>query len=278
MHPLLDNPIIRREAVPRALRRAGPRARIVVAAVATLAPLAGAGFVVARQPDLADVMAYVVACAWAGIAIIVATIVCCRTIAYERALNTWDAVVMSRLGTKGIVLGKLLAVLLPLWMLGLVLAPALAVLLGFGSWRGAPLDLAYLLIPYAVALVAGMSFAALGLYCSMICSGAAMAETLTALVIAGVLAGAYAAASVVHHNTHDDLAGTSLFAAIALTPGFLVGSYVVSLRRARPHTPGLTTARQHVGDLTPHIARAARPSPPSPSDCPSWYRPELRRR
>jgi len=225
MHPLLDNPIIRREAVPRALRRASPGARVAMAALATLALPVGAGYVVARQPDLTDALAYVVVCAWAGIAVIVATIVCCRTIAGERALNTWDAVVMSRLGPKGIVLGKLLAILLPLWMLGLILAPAFVFLLAFGPMRENPLDLAYLLIPYGIALIAGVSFASLGLYFSLICSGAAMAETTTAVVIVLLMVIAYPVQArvlepLVYHGP-EEVVGGVIFALIVLTPGFL---------------------------------------------------------
>jgi hypothetical protein len=232
MRTLLDNPIIRREAVPRAVRRADPRARVAMAAFATLAPLAGAAYVVARQYDLADVLAYVVACAWAGLAVIVATIVCCRTIAYERTLNTWDAVVMSRLGSEGIVLGKLLAVLLPLWMLGLILAPALVLLLAFGPMKGNPFDLAYLLIPYGIALVAGGSFGSLGLYFSLICRSTPIAETATVVVIVLLMVIAFAAAARVlepgtYYEPEEIVVGGVIFALIVLTPGFLALAHML---------------------------------------------------
>ena len=179
---ILDNPIIWREAMPRGLRRAAPGMCIAVIAAATLVFLIAAVVAVRRMPVWADGVAEVIAYGWAGTTALAATIRCSGAIVRERVLGTWDALILSRLGPRGIILGKLLAALLPLWTLGLALLPALIVLAA-----PAPIGERFLvLLPaYGVAAFAGISFASLGLYCSMRAStpGGALATAVTLIVL-----------------------------------------------------------------------------------------------
>lgn len=180
---LLDNPILRREAVPRLIRRASPNTRAILAAFALACSLVVGVFLAGIGGQLGGVIAYAAVYTWAGLTVVFAALHASRSIAQERMSGTWDALVMSRLRGRGIVLGKLLGVLLPLWAVGLLLLP---VVLPVALASREPLVvLGYVLIAYASALIPGAAAASLGLYCSMRCRTIMSAQFLT--IVLGVI-------------------------------------------------------------------------------------------
>ncbi|UCH33263.1 MAG: hypothetical protein JSV65_11850 [Armatimonadota bacterium] len=225
LRAVVDNPIIRREAVPRRLRRAGPLPWLGLASGAVLVPFIIAGVAAQRNDwvtDWADALAYFIAFCWAAVISFVASAHTCRAIVQERALGTWDALVISRLGAKGIVFGKLLGTLLPLWMLGLVILPALMLLVDLSATTDGALPL---WIAYGLAIAGSASFASLGLYCSMRSWTAAGSQAATAAVIAGlVILPPLLTAAVPSHlwlnPTTEGVWGIA-YAAVVLLPGFL---------------------------------------------------------
>lgn len=179
---LLDNPIIRREAIPRLIRGAGPNTHAVLVVVAL-----GGSFVVGAclatvSQGFSEVIATAAVYAWSGLSLLVAALSSSRSIAQERMSGTWDALIMSRLGGRAIVLGKLLATLLPLWAVGVVLLPMVAMLLP--SQHDTEILYA-MLTAYGMATVGGVAAASLGLYCSMRCRTVASAQVLT--IVLGVI-------------------------------------------------------------------------------------------
>jgi len=183
MQALLDNPIIWREGIPRVLRRANERTQIAVALGAAATGVLIAIFFVAPRPQVAQSAAAVIAWVYAALAILVTPVYCSRAIAHERALGTWDALVMTRLGGRAIVLGKLLAALLQLWVLGLIMLPMLVVMCVLSpSGTG----LAVVARAYGAAVVTPISFGSLGLWCSMRCRGVVGATVATFGIIAFV--------------------------------------------------------------------------------------------
>jgi ABC-type Na+ efflux pump permease subunit len=146
-------------------------------AVASACSLAAGIVLTGVFEDLAKSIAYTGVYAWAGLTVVVAALQASRSIAQERTAGTWDALIMSPLGAKGIVFGKLFGVLLPLWAVGLLfLLGALPMALVSDDPLAAGL---YLLIACCVAVAAGTAAASLGLYCSMRCRTIMSAQLLT---------------------------------------------------------------------------------------------------
>jgi MFS family permease len=235
MHPLLDNPIIRREAMPRIMRRIkrGRRIILMLGTMLVVGPLV-ALYLVAARPALAGRAAIAIAFIYAALTILISTMRSCRAIVEERALQTWDALLMSRLGTARIVLGKLVASLLPMWTVGLMLSPMLVLASTLSPVRGR-YDL--IVLAYGIAVVASFSFASLGLRFSMRSTNAASAQLTAALVIAmifglggiaamfitGIFAGLLAIGLMILGSRFDPAFGVNLyliiFAIVVLLPG-----------------------------------------------------------
>ncbi len=180
---LLDNPILRREAVPRLIRRAGPGIRFILAVVALGGSVLLGDYLASISRGFSEVIATAAVMAWSGLSLLVAALSSSSSIAQERMSGTWEALIMSRLGGRGIVLGKLLGTLLPLWTVGVILLPMVLLLLA-GS-RADPDILRAILVAYGVATVGGAAAASLGLYCSMRCRSVASAQFLT--IVLGVI-------------------------------------------------------------------------------------------
>jgi hypothetical protein len=237
MHPLLDNPIIRREGVPRVVRRIkrGRRIILMLGTMLVAGPLA-AVYLVAVRPALASNVAVAIAFTYAALTILISTMRSCHAIVDERAGQTWDALFMSRLGAAGIIFGKLAASLLPMWTLGLMLCPMLVLLSALPPGRGR-YDL--IILAYGIAAVGSMSFASLGLRFSMRSTNAASAQLIAAFVIAmifgfggiaamfitGVFAGLLAITLMILRSEFDPALGVQLYlialAIVVLLPGTL---------------------------------------------------------
>jgi ABC-type transport system involved in cytochrome c biogenesis permease component len=142
-------------------------------------------YLAAISKGFSEVIAIAAVSAWSGLSLLVAAFSSSRSIAQERMSGTWEALIMSRLGGRGIVLGKLLGTLLPLWTVGVVLLPMVLLLLA-ASWpRAAPEALYTILAAYGMAIGGGTAAASLGLYCSMRCRTVASAQFL--MIVLGVI-------------------------------------------------------------------------------------------
>jgi hypothetical protein len=182
---LLDNPILRREAVPRIIRRASADARAILAAFAFACSLMVGVFLAGIGEEVGGVIVYAAVYTWAGFTVLMGALHASRAVAQERMAGTWDALIMSRLGGRGIVIGKLLATLLPLWVFGVLL---LVCALPITLMGPDPLEMnLYLLIAYGTAVIAGTAAASLGLYCSMRCRTIMSAQFLTIVLGAAIL-------------------------------------------------------------------------------------------
>jgi ABC-type transport system involved in multi-copper enzyme maturation permease subunit len=162
---VLDNPIIRREAVPRAIRRASPTVRQALVAAALIGPAVLGVYLRSVGGEFASGIGLVAVWAWAGLTVLVAALETSRAIGQERLQGTWDMLVLTRLGGRAIVAGKLLAALLPLWAVGLALFPFCLPLVYAPENPDWAL---HLLGAYAVATIGGTAAASLGLCCSML--------------------------------------------------------------------------------------------------------------
>lgn len=212
---LADNPIIWREGVPRPLRRADPVVQLLCGAAGVLVPLLLAAYWLRLGLDDSEMLGYLVAYAWAGGAVVIALSNGARSIAQERAQGTWDALVVSRLGAAGIVLGKLASLVLPLWAVGLVLLPSCVLLVGMGR-EG---SFSHLVYAYVAATLGGGSLASLGLYCSMRCSSVSNAQLLSFLCVLAlaVVSGGLMALLGMPFDTFMGVFGAALF----VVPGLL---------------------------------------------------------
>jgi len=181
MGVLRDNPIIWREAVPKPLRRVPPESWIALGLSASLIP---ATLVLTfMETEYDAILGLVTMSGWAACSVLIGMMHTARTIVQERVQGTWDALLLTRLRPREIVLGKLLAALLPLWAVGLILLPTCTALVPISQ---APSPLLSPLYLYAGAIVAGFSFASIGLYCSMRCSTVGSAQLLAFLLASAV--------------------------------------------------------------------------------------------
>lgn len=157
--------------MPRGLRKAGPlkRGAVVVAATATsvFAP-----FYLARWHwHDSELLAMMLAWLWAIVTLMIVPSHTARAIIQERLQGTWDAVVITRLQPTELFLGKLLAPLIPVWLVGLFFLPAcLLFAASADSPYGASSALALVGVAYGAGTIGGLAFGALGLYASMRCS------------------------------------------------------------------------------------------------------------
>ncbi len=219
---LLDNPIIRREAVPRLVRRASSRVRVILAVVALAGSFVLGAHLAAISKGFSEVIATAAVATWSGLSLLVAALGSSSSIVQERMSGTWDGLIMSRLGGRGIVLGKLLGTLLPLWTVGIILLPMVLLLLA--ASRPDP-DIVYaVLTAYGVAIVGGAAAASLGLYCSMRCRSVASAQFLT--IVLGVIITLVAQFTALRLMRHMYLYSDALYAivhlALLLSPGLLM--------------------------------------------------------
>jgi ABC-type transport system involved in multi-copper enzyme maturation permease subunit len=179
---LVDNPIIWREGVPKALRRADPNVLVLAGGASVLFLFLGAAYLGNLRVEGADFLGYLAAACWSGATVLVTISHTSRSIAHERFQGTWDLLVLSRLRPVDIVLGKLFAVLLPLWFVGLMALPGcLALVLGQASDM-----LPLLAYTCATAVLASISFGGLGLYFSMRCASAGSALVAAFLSVLGL--------------------------------------------------------------------------------------------
>ncbi len=175
---VLDNPIIRREALPRVLRRASPRGRWCVLASTLIAVALVGLYLRGIAGEIAPIIGLVALWAWAGLSVVVVALETSRAIGQERLAGSWDMLILSRLGGPAIVVGKLLAALLPLWAVGIAVIP-FAALLCLGADPGLPIQIP---IACAVAVFAGIAAASLGLWCSMSFRSIFTAQLVTAFI------------------------------------------------------------------------------------------------
>jgi hypothetical protein len=216
---VLDNPIIRREALPRMLRRAS-RAVWTALGVGSLSLSLLLGIYLATK-DYGFIIGYAAVYGWAAFSVLLSGLHCARAIAYEREIGTWDALIMSRLAGPGIVLGKLLGTLLPMWALGTLLLPmALVASLTPGAEAALPV-----LYGYGGALLATTSFGSVGLYCSMMSRSVNIAQFLTVVLSVGILIFASLASSVLGiimwaWTEFGAVASALVHGMIVLLPGF----------------------------------------------------------
>ncbi len=193
-----DNPIFRREGVPRRLRNASPNVWSVLAVL--LAALSGFGGVyLARWNwESPDLLAAVIAWLWAVIALLVIPSHTSRAIIQERLQGSWEAVVLTRLRPAEIFFGKLFAVLIPIWLVGLLFLPScllLAASTPFHLQDGVMLR--FVAAAYAAGTVGGLAVGAIGLLASMRCSSIWAAQLWAYLPIV-IMVGALAASIVLH--------------------------------------------------------------------------------
>ena len=209
---VLDNPIIRREAVPRAIRRASIPVRQAVAAAALGVYLRSVG------GEFADMVGFVPLWAWAGLTVLVAALTTSRAIGQERVQGTWDMLVLTRLGGRAIVAGKLLGALLPLWAVGVALFPFCLPLVYAPENPDWAL---HLLGAYALAIIGGTAAASLGLCCSMLFRTIFSAQLAT--VFAGWVAAQLLPALVMVpvRLMMGDSPNVLAYAAIMLAPGYI---------------------------------------------------------
>jgi ABC-type transport system involved in multi-copper enzyme maturation permease subunit len=216
---LRDNPIIWREAVPKRLRRASPLARLFLGVAAVLVPFLAAAAWSVRAREYAYVLAYVLAFTWAGATVVLALTQNSRSIVQERIQGTWDMLVLSRLRPAEIVLGKLLAALLPLWAVGFIILPTCLLLVLVSD---PPQPLWYVICAYGIATVGASSFGGLALYCSMRVSSVGGAQVLAFSLswLTGVLTN-LAVSGLVLLLGADEVAVFVLGGVTLLLPGFV---------------------------------------------------------
>jgi hypothetical protein len=218
---VLDNPIIRREAVPRAIRRASPGVRQGLLAAALIGPAVLGVYLRSIGDEFSSIIGLVAVWAWAGLTVLVAGLETSRAIGQERLQGTWDMLVLTRLGGRAIVTGKLLGALVPLWCVGVALLPFCLIVL----YSTADLGWAYILLgAYATAIIGGTAAASLGLCCSMLFRtilGAQLATVFAGWVAAQLLpALAMVPIDLMMVDSHDVLT-YGAYAAIILEPGYI---------------------------------------------------------
>jgi len=183
---IADNPILRYEWIPRWLRgRSWRRCVGVVVGLALLAPLVAAGVVRLEHGHL-PVFTYIglgLATVWCPAAILVPGIQLASSVPVWRQNGIWDDLIVSRLRPREIVLGKLMGILLPFWVAGLIVVPPAAVFV-----KALPnVEMANLLVTFGLTVLLSSAFACLGLFCSMVCASGGSAQLLLAGLALGAL-------------------------------------------------------------------------------------------
>jgi hypothetical protein len=133
MAMIWDNPIFAKECLPRPLRRISRWQWLVIGMLAIAVFLAVAYFIPLPRSITADDRIYVLPKCWGLVTIIWVAIMSSRAILKERQQGTLDALLLSRLRPREIMSGKLAALLLPCWLIGLLILPSslyLAISLG----------------------------------------------------------------------------------------------------------------------------------------------------
>ena len=171
MSLLLDNPIIRREGLPRWLRRlGGTRLALLIVAACLLSALTGALLVktniLSNNPNNHFIFSSAgdFSMVWGVLAFLAMPIFAVQSIAKERARRTWEALLLSRLSARYIVLSKLAAVLLPLWLMGLVLLPCVLFL------NSVSINPLAILFGYGLGTIGGLFGALVGMVLSLHCA------------------------------------------------------------------------------------------------------------
>lgn len=126
-----DNPIIHREFIPGFSRRgSGVRRILLVAAPAVLAvSLAAAVMVVTPDMHIYDYMMPLLIFLSLPLSLLLLTYFASQAIVRERLAGSWEALMLSRLKSSEIVFGKLIGIVLWIWLGSLVFLPALLVML-----------------------------------------------------------------------------------------------------------------------------------------------------
>jgi hypothetical protein len=219
---VLDNPVFIRAAMPRVVRRARHEVRGVLFCLPVgLSALLGIYLRSITDEDAAGIIGIIAACAWAGLTVIVAALESSRSIGQERLQGTWDMLVLTRLGGRAIVTGKLLGALIPLWCVGGALLPFCLALLY--TWVDP--NWAYILLAaYATAIIGGTAAASLGLCCSMLFRtifSAQLATVVAGWVATNVLPGLLLMPFGLIWWDGSGVLYFALFAVIALAPGYI---------------------------------------------------------
>jgi ABC-type transport system involved in multi-copper enzyme maturation permease subunit len=188
---LWDNPIIRREGVPRGLRQTKRAWLLVIGLTLAAGEVWAALFLVDLLGDTAHIIGIAAASLWAGLVVLLAGLHGARTIAQERTAGTWDQVIVSALSRRHIVVGKLLGTLIPLWLPGLALLPFLGLV---SAVPPSPTEAAWgMAMAYGFALLGGVCAASLGLWWSVRSRSVFSAQLATVLTGWGIITFAPAA-------------------------------------------------------------------------------------
>ncbi len=186
---LSDNPVLYYMALPKRLRHRPAATLILFFGGLAIAGMLGGWALVRAYPGVGAVVGFVVGLVWALLTVLVPVAQLAGDILGERQKRTWEMLVMTPLGPAGIILGKVLGTLLPLWTLGAMLLPFVFVLT-YPATRGAPWRevwfLPLLLAIYVGTVLTSASFGLLALYCSMRCTSTISAQLLAFGVVFGL--------------------------------------------------------------------------------------------
>jgi len=157
--------------VPRPLRKAGPVKRSIVVVAAAAASVFVPAYLSRRHWHEPEMLAVTIAWLWAIVTLMLVPSYTARAIIQERLQGTWDAVVITRLQPTELFLGKLLAPLIPVWVVGLFFLPTCLL---FAASQQSPYEsnwaLALVGVAYGAGTIGGLAFGTVGLIASMRCS------------------------------------------------------------------------------------------------------------
>ena len=172
---IIDNPIIRREGVPRFWRSSSQQTKLLLAGGLVVLYIATALLSYHAGAVNSCLVIAVLTWLWAVCAVLVVPARAAQSIVRERLLGTWESLLLSKITAKEIIWGKTLAALLPVWVIGflLLLAGLVVASIHLAALKSAPLqsDIRAYMNSTIVAFLAatGWSFfqATCGLSCSL---------------------------------------------------------------------------------------------------------------
>jgi ABC-type transport system involved in multi-copper enzyme maturation permease subunit len=178
-----DNPILRRDALPRRMRSMGTGSLLLLMGSSIVALtffiLAAAKYVAPLDREIFILLPAI----WGIATLWIIPAISARTIAQERVLGTWNDLLLSRLRPREIILGKLGAALAPHWLLGMAILPGVAlVLINTSLTYNMPAMMhkfnelvCFYIFIYTVSFVLAM----IGIYCSLRCTSVIKAQILS---------------------------------------------------------------------------------------------------
>lgn len=180
---VLDNPVLYREGLLRAVRRARDRVQVYTATGIVLFTTFVSLWAFAMSPNDTVPTGYWLVVLWAAVTVITSSLHLARMIVQARQQGTWDGLLMTRLRPVDIILGKLLGALFPFWASWVLLLPSLVLIFG-GNGVAVLVVVAKVLQVFVGTVLLSLAFASLALYCSMRSRtiGNAYSQTLVAMV------------------------------------------------------------------------------------------------